>query len=114
VAEAGNTVPTSANTRSMRGIWDRARRWFVSSYPLLGGLASQFTIVADADVARRGQISIAAVHAGLGEIYINPLLILSERSGGSCWPTRCCTPRCATATASAAATRTCGTSRPTT
>jgi len=78
VAEAGNTVPTSAHTRSMRGIWDRARRWFVSSYPLLGGLASQFTIVADADVARRGQISVAAVHAGLAEIYINPLLNLSE------------------------------------
>jgi len=77
VEAAGGEV-WSRGDRVPRTVWDRARRWFVSSYPLLGGLASQFTIVADAEVARRGQISVAAVHAGLGEIYINPLLELSE------------------------------------
>lgn len=56
--------------------WERARRWFVSSYPLLAALASRFTIVADRELARRLQISIAAVDAELAEIYVNPLAAL--------------------------------------
>ncbi|MGW7451272.1 vWA domain-containing protein [Streptomyces sp. NPDC054787] len=53
--------------------WDRALNWFVSSYPLLGGLAAGLEIVADAELARSQNISIAAVSATAGEIYINPL-----------------------------------------
>ncbi|MFD3804266.1 hypothetical protein ACFWTC_11685 [Streptomyces sp. NPDC058619] len=53
--------------------WDRALNWFVSSYPLLGGLASGLEIVADAELARAQGISVAAVSATAGEIYINPL-----------------------------------------
>ncbi|MFG2876563.1 hypothetical protein ACGFYU_16490 [Streptomyces sp. NPDC048337] len=53
--------------------WDRALSWFVSSYPLLGGLAAGLTVVADAELARAQAISIAAVSATAGEIYINPL-----------------------------------------
>ncbi|MFD9406852.1 hypothetical protein ACFWBN_07480 [Streptomyces sp. NPDC059989] len=53
--------------------WDRALNWFVSSYPLLGGLAAGLTVVADAELARAQDISIAAVSATAGEIYINPL-----------------------------------------
>ncbi|MFC9295394.1 hypothetical protein ACFTWH_28270 [Streptomyces sp. NPDC057011] len=53
--------------------WDRALSWFVSSYPLLGGLAAGLTLVADAELARAQAISIAAVSATAGEIYINPL-----------------------------------------
>ncbi|WP_327412571.1 vWA domain-containing protein [Streptomyces sp. NBC_01233] len=53
--------------------WDRALNWFVSSYPLLGGLAAGLTVVADAELARDRNISIAAVSATAGEIYINPL-----------------------------------------
>ncbi|MGR4880991.1 hypothetical protein ACIPUC_16520 [Streptomyces sp. LARHCF249] len=53
--------------------WDRALNWFVSSYPLLGGLAAGLTVVADADLARAQDIAIAAVSATAGEIYINPL-----------------------------------------
>ncbi|UQX03870.1 hypothetical protein [Streptomyces sp. RerS4] len=53
--------------------WDRALNWFVSSYPLLGGLAAGLTVVADAELARAEGISIAAVSAAAGEIYINPL-----------------------------------------
>ncbi|MGW1183665.1 vWA domain-containing protein [Streptomyces drozdowiczii] len=53
--------------------WDRALNWFVSSYPLLGGLAAGLKIVADAEVARTHGIAIAAVSAVAGEIYINPL-----------------------------------------
>ncbi|MEU3405303.1 hypothetical protein ABZ766_15375 [Streptomyces sp. NPDC006670] len=53
--------------------WDRALNWFVSSYPLLGGLAAGLTVVADAELARAQDIAIAAVSATAGEIYVNPL-----------------------------------------
>jgi predicted metal-dependent peptidase len=69
----GVSTPGRPNTT-----WERARRWFVSSYPLLGGLAAHFTLVADLDLARAGQISIAAVNAEAGEIYLNPHAGLDE------------------------------------
>jgi predicted metal-dependent peptidase len=53
--------------------WERALSWFVSSYPLLGGIASGITLVADAELARAHGISVAAVNAEAGEIYVNPL-----------------------------------------
>ncbi|MFE2548986.1 hypothetical protein ACFXGI_10630 [Streptomyces sp. NPDC059355] len=53
--------------------WDRALNWFVSSYPLLGGLAAGLRIVADAELARAEGIAVAAVSASAGEIYVNPL-----------------------------------------
>ncbi|MGW6913055.1 vWA domain-containing protein [Kitasatospora sp. NPDC054939] len=53
--------------------WTRALNWFVSSYPLLGGLAAGITLVADAELARAQGIAIAAVNADAGEIYLNPL-----------------------------------------
>ncbi|WP_405150542.1 hypothetical protein OG589_18010 [Sphaerisporangium sp. NBC_01403] len=58
------------------GPWDAALAWFVSSYPLLGALASGMKIVADVDVARAWHISIAAVNAEAAEIYVNPLVSL--------------------------------------
>jgi predicted metal-dependent peptidase len=53
--------------------WERALSWFISSYPLLGGIAAGITVVADAELARAHGISIAAVDAEAAEIYINPL-----------------------------------------
>ncbi|MEV5356654.1 hypothetical protein [Streptomyces sp. NPDC052693] len=53
--------------------WQRALSWFISSYPLLGGIAAGITLVADAELARAHGIAVAAVDAGAGEIYINPL-----------------------------------------
>ncbi|GAB2635225.1 vWA domain-containing protein [Nocardia goodfellowii] len=53
--------------------WDKALGWFVSSFPLLGALAAGMRVVAEVDVARGWNISIAAVNAEAGEIYINPL-----------------------------------------
>lgn len=53
--------------------WEKALSWFVSSYPLLGGIAAGITVVADAELARAHGISIAAVNAEAAEIYINPL-----------------------------------------
>ncbi len=57
--------------RAMRE-WDRALSWFVSSFPLLGAMAAGFTLVADAELAKAWEISIAAVSAEHGEIYVNP------------------------------------------
>ncbi|WP_411149994.1 DUF2201 family putative metallopeptidase [Streptomyces sp. A30] len=53
--------------------WERALSWFVSSYPLLGGIAAGITLVADAELARAHGISVAAVNPEAGEIYVNPL-----------------------------------------
>lgn len=53
--------------------WEKALSWFISSYPLLGGIAAGITLVADAELARAHGISVAAVDAEAAEIYINPL-----------------------------------------
>ncbi|MFG2456821.1 hypothetical protein ACGFWE_07095 [Streptomyces sp. NPDC048523] len=53
--------------------WQQALSWFISSYPLLGGIAAGITLVADAELARAHGIAIAAVNAEAAEIYINPL-----------------------------------------
>ncbi|MEU9332487.1 hypothetical protein AB0D49_04875 [Streptomyces sp. NPDC048290] len=52
--------------------WERALSWFVSSYPLLGGIASGIKLIADPELARAHGISVAAVNAEAGEIYVNP------------------------------------------
>jgi predicted metal-dependent peptidase len=61
-----------------RTAWERARGWFLSSYPLLAGLAAQFTLVADADLALSWGISTAAVNSHVAEIYLNPLAGLRQ------------------------------------
>ncbi|MGW3992858.1 vWA domain-containing protein [Amycolatopsis sp. NPDC004772] len=58
--------------RRATGEWDRALSWFVSSFPLLGAVAAGFTLVVDAEVVRAWDISLAAVDAEHGEIYVNP------------------------------------------
>jgi predicted metal-dependent peptidase len=55
-----------------------ARDWFLSSYPLLGALASSFRIVDDLNTVRRMNIPVAAVSAQMREIYINPRCDLSR------------------------------------
>lgn len=94
--------------------WDRALNWFVSSYPLLGGLAAGLTVVADAELARSQGIAVAAVSATAGRSTSTRCAPSRTRNGGSSWPTRCCTPPCATAGAAAPGTRTCTTWPPTT
>ncbi|GAA2679048.1 hypothetical protein GCM10010412_062530 [Nonomuraea recticatena] len=75
VARTATSALELAGTSKTRqeGPWDRALSWFVSSYPLLGALAAGMTVVADAELARGWDISIAAVSAEAAEIYINPL-----------------------------------------
>ncbi|MGN9838770.1 vWA domain-containing protein [Nonomuraea sp. H19] len=79
IAEAATSAldragePRTSVEGHVKGPWDTALRWFMSSYPLLGALAAGMKIVSDAELARGWDISIAAVSAEAGEIYVNPL-----------------------------------------
>ncbi|MFJ2745745.1 hypothetical protein ACIO3O_39505 [Streptomyces sp. NPDC087440] len=75
---AGGRRDTLTGERQSQHPWDRALNWFVSSYPLLGGIAAGLKVVADAELARAHDISIAAVDAAAGEIYVNPLRRFEE------------------------------------
>src|SRR5579872_6234221 len=55
----------------------RARKWFIDSYPMLGGVASAFKIVETLEASRLYDISIAAVCRAEQEVYVNPLAALS-------------------------------------
>ena len=57
----------------------KAKEWFISSYPLLGAVASDFAIIADSGIAGRKNISVAAVSPHMKEIYINPNARLEEK-----------------------------------
>ncbi|MDT0264802.1 hypothetical protein RM844_00705 [Streptomyces sp. DSM 44915] len=70
---AGGRRDTLTGERRPSRPWERAFNWFLSAYPLLGGIASGMRIVADAELARAHGIAVAAVDAALGEIYVNPL-----------------------------------------
>ncbi|MFE6843338.1 hypothetical protein [Streptomyces sp. NPDC057686] len=75
---AGGRRDRTTGERVRRHPWDRALNWFVSSYPLLGGLAAGLRIVADAELARARDIAVAAVSASAGEIYVNPLRTFTD------------------------------------
>ncbi|WP_219460328.1 vWA domain-containing protein [Nonomuraea rhizosphaerae] len=66
-------APRATRDKHVEGPWDVALRWFMSSYPLLGALAAGMKIVADVELTRAWNISIAAVSAEAGEVYVNPL-----------------------------------------
>ncbi|SDL64902.1 Predicted metal-dependent peptidase [Nonomuraea maritima] len=71
-------APRTPAEGHVKGPWDAALRWFMSSYPLLGALATGMSIVSDAQLAREWDIAIAAVSSEAGEIYVNPLAKHSE------------------------------------
>ncbi|MFI6951497.1 hypothetical protein [Streptomyces sp. NPDC050422] len=75
---AGGRRDSVTGVRAPQQPWDRALNWFVSSYPLLGGLAAGLTVVADDELARSQRIDIAAVSSVAGEIYINPLRTFTD------------------------------------
>ncbi|MGW7541453.1 vWA domain-containing protein [Streptomyces sp. NPDC054770] len=58
--------------------WEKALSWFISSYPLLGGIAAGIKLVADAELARAHDIAVAAVDPEAGEIYVNPLRTMDD------------------------------------
>ncbi|MFC3896807.1 hypothetical protein ACFOWZ_35480 [Lentzea rhizosphaerae] len=76
---AGGARSSLTDSRPARTEWELALGWFVSSYPLLGALASAMTVVADAELARGWDIAIAAVSTASAEIYVNPLAGLSRQ-----------------------------------
>ena len=45
--------------------------WFINVFPLLGALAASFEIIDDPEICRQYDISVAAVDAWEGKIYIN-------------------------------------------
>lgn len=49
-----------------------AKEWFISHYPLLGGLAAGFQIQEDYGICCREEIQIAAVDIEEGMIFLNP------------------------------------------
>ena len=83
IASATDAMERAADARGQTrhhramGEWDRALAWFVSSFPLLGAIAAGFTLVVDAEVVRAWDISLAAVDAEHGEIYVNPSAALT-------------------------------------
>ncbi len=56
----------------------QAAQWFMTHYPLLGGIASSFKIIEDYQLCEKYEIHIAAVDATLGEIYANPVSGLNK------------------------------------
>jgi len=63
--------------RERTELYEEAREWFISSYPLLGAVAASFKIIDNRDLVYRYEISIAAVDPVLKEIYINNMVKLS-------------------------------------
>ncbi|SDT60517.1 vWA domain-containing protein [Actinoplanes derwentensis] len=78
VEVAGGARESVTGAAPVRKPWDRAMSWFIGSYPLLGGLAAGFKVVADGTLAQTWDIAIAAVSAEAGEIYVNPWRSLRE------------------------------------
>lgn len=54
-----------------------AREWFLSSYPLLGALASSFDLVEDPAQCARFDIAVAAVDEWAQVVYVSPRAGLS-------------------------------------
>ncbi len=75
---AGGVVPASGEKNNKPPtIAERAREWFISSFPLLGAIATNFKIIEDQILCHRMEITTAAIPCDLKEIYINPLAKLS-------------------------------------
>lgn len=69
---AGGKSAYLGDTSSLKTVASLAKAWFISSYPLLGALASNFQIVEDSLICQRLGISVAAVDTQSKEIFINP------------------------------------------
>ncbi len=72
-------VTTEPGERKNMGPVQRAQEWFLSSYPLLGGVASGFKLVTDQLAVQRMDIPVAAISCQMREIYVNPSTKLTEQ-----------------------------------
>jgi predicted metal-dependent peptidase len=75
---AAGREPHLGADRSSFSPAQRARAWFINSYPLLGALAAAFEVIEDPLLCARMGVSVAAVDAVSREIYINPAAGLDE------------------------------------
>ena len=75
---AGGKSAYLGDTSNRKTTASLAKSWFISSYPLLGALASNFKIIEDPLICRRLDISVAAVDTQSQEIFINPAAGLDE------------------------------------
>ena len=77
---AGTRAALGGDERSApRSVTERARSWFISSFPLLGAMVAAFHIQEDAELCRREEILVAAVDETLRTIYMNPAAGLTEQ-----------------------------------
>jgi predicted metal-dependent peptidase len=74
----GELASMRDNAPQVRTAGERARAWFINSYPLLGALAAGFKVIEDRVICERMQISVAAVDAQAREIYLNSAASLSD------------------------------------
>ncbi len=74
---AGGVI-TPPGAHKKMGPIQRAREWFLSSYPLLGGVAAGFQLVDDPLAVQRMNIPVAAISIQMREIYVNPAARLTE------------------------------------
>ncbi len=75
---AGSRDALGGQHTRLRSASERARSWFISSYPLLGAMVSAFEFIENAEITRREEISVAAVDEVACTIYLNPAVGLSE------------------------------------
>ena len=78
-----NSVSSTIHMASERewescSLGKQVANWFINNYPLFGALAASFKIIEDLDTCQKHDISIAAVNAWDGEIYINISMNLPE------------------------------------
>jgi predicted metal-dependent peptidase len=57
----------------------RAKSWFINSYPLIGALVAGFDIIEVPEICQNEDIRVAAVDTVLKEIYINPAAGLTDQ-----------------------------------
>lgn len=72
-------VKTEPGTHQKKGRIQRAQEWFLSSYPLLGGVAAGFKLVDDPLAVQRMNIPVAAVSVHMREIYVNSAVKMTEQ-----------------------------------
>ncbi len=73
VDQAGHAArgPSSAR-KNPNSLAEKARSWFISSYPLLAALAAAFEIEEDEKLCQQYDIRIAAVDGEQRVVYVNP------------------------------------------
>lgn len=79
IAAGTRTALGGENRSAPRSKTERARSWFIGSFPLLGAMVAAFDILEDAELCRREEIMVGAVDETLRTIYLNPAAGLTEQ-----------------------------------